>query len=272
MPRTARACVAGYSYHVLNRGNARSVVFHKAEDYAAFLRALHEASVRLPMPILAYCIMPNHFHLVVRPIGDCDLSSWMQWLMTTHVRRYLKHYDQSGHICRAGLNRSRRRTMNTWSLWSDTSSETLSAPTSCVGRRIGSGRASGPLSGLRTPPRSHSRRSSGAEIGPNSSIGRSPKPNPKRSACRSVGTARTVLKAGPDRPPRSWVSSPVSDREAHRGNEIQILPRSPTCLATIRTSPSVSIRGAQRKGDAEIAETTLWACSNRNVPFSFDLE
>jgi len=98
MPRTARACVAGYCYHVLNRGNARSEVFHKPEDYAAFLRAIREASVRLPMPLLAYCLMPNHFHLVVRPIGDGDLSLWMQWLMTTHVRRYLKHYGHSGHI------------------------------------------------------------------------------------------------------------------------------------------------------------------------------
>ena len=98
MPRTARACVAGYCYHVLNRGNARTEVFHKPEDYGAFLRAIHEASVRLPMPLLAYCLMPNHFHLVVRPVGDGDLSCWMQWLMTTHVQRYLKHYGQSGHI------------------------------------------------------------------------------------------------------------------------------------------------------------------------------
>ena len=98
MPRTARACVAGYCYHVLNRGNARAEVFHKPEDYEAFLRAIHEASVRLPMPLLAYCLMPNHFHLVVRPVGDGDLSRWMQWLMTTHVHRYLKHYRQSGHV------------------------------------------------------------------------------------------------------------------------------------------------------------------------------
>jgi putative transposase len=98
MPRTARACMAGYCYHVLNRGNARSEVFHKPEDYAAFLRAIHAASVRLPMPLLGYCLMPNHFHLVVRPVGDGDLSRWMQWLMTTHVTRYLKHYGHSGHI------------------------------------------------------------------------------------------------------------------------------------------------------------------------------
>ena len=62
MPRTARACVAGYCYHVLNRGNAGSEVFHQPGDYAAFLQTLGEASVRLPMPLLAYCLMPNHSH------------------------------------------------------------------------------------------------------------------------------------------------------------------------------------------------------------------
>ena len=98
MPRTVRASQAGFCYHVLNRGNAWAEVFHKPEDYAAFLRALNESSVRLPLRLLAYCLMPNHFHLVVRPHGDGDLSRWMQSLMTTHVRRYLKHYGHSEHV------------------------------------------------------------------------------------------------------------------------------------------------------------------------------
>jgi putative transposase len=98
MPRTSRACLGGYCYHVLNRGNARAEVFHKPGDYEAFLQAVNEASVRLPMPLFAFCLMPNHFHMVVRPHGDSDLSRWMQWLMTTHVRRYLKHYAHSGHV------------------------------------------------------------------------------------------------------------------------------------------------------------------------------
>jgi REP element-mobilizing transposase RayT len=70
MPRTARGCVAGYCYYILNRGNARSEVFHKPGDYAAFLQAIAEASVRVPMPLLAYCLLSNHFHLGVRPIAD----------------------------------------------------------------------------------------------------------------------------------------------------------------------------------------------------------
>ena len=50
------------AYHVLNRGNGRAEVFHKPDDYAAFLKLLCEANARLPMRLLAYCLMPNHFH------------------------------------------------------------------------------------------------------------------------------------------------------------------------------------------------------------------
>lgn len=98
MPRTARASVADYCYHVLNRGNGRAEVFHKPEDYDAFLSAVGDACQRLPMRVLGYCLMPNHFHMVLRPHGDGDLSRWMQWLMTAHVRRYRRHYGSSGHI------------------------------------------------------------------------------------------------------------------------------------------------------------------------------
>ena len=98
MPRTARSCSGGYTYHVLNRGNARATVFHKPDDYDAFLDLMAESSVRTPMRILAYCLMPNHFHLALWPRGDGDVSRWMHWLMTTHVRRHLGRYRSSGHV------------------------------------------------------------------------------------------------------------------------------------------------------------------------------
>ncbi len=98
MARTARASAAHYCYHVLNRGNGRAEVFHKAADYEAFLRLVADANKRLPMRVLGYCVMPNHFHLVLRPFGDGDLSRWMQWLLTSHVRRYRRHYGSSGHV------------------------------------------------------------------------------------------------------------------------------------------------------------------------------
>jgi putative transposase len=78
VPWTARASVGGICYHVLNRGNARAKVFHKAGDSAAFLDLMAEANERLPLMILGYVLMPNHFHLVLGPRGDGDLSRWLQ--------------------------------------------------------------------------------------------------------------------------------------------------------------------------------------------------
>lgn len=98
MPRTARAAVGGLCYHVLNRGNGRAEVFHKPKDYDAFIGLFTPACERLRMRILGWCLMPNHFHLVLRPYDDGDLGRWMQWLMTSHVRRYHRHYHGEGHV------------------------------------------------------------------------------------------------------------------------------------------------------------------------------
>jgi putative transposase len=90
--------VGGVCYHVLNRGNARKDVFHKKEDFAAFLALMEEANERLPLRVLAWRLIPNHFHVVLWPHEDGDLSQWMQWLMISHVRRYHRHYHSSGHV------------------------------------------------------------------------------------------------------------------------------------------------------------------------------
>jgi putative transposase len=98
MPRTARASLGNWCYHVLNRGNGRAEVFHKPEDYAAFIDLFAPACERISMRLLGWCLMPNHFHLVLWPRKDGDLGRWMQWLLTSHVRRYHKHYRSSGHV------------------------------------------------------------------------------------------------------------------------------------------------------------------------------
>ncbi len=98
MPRTNRASVGGVCYHVINRGNARATVFRKERDYEAFVELIASACQRLPMRVPGYCLMPNHFHLVLWPRHDGDLSRWMQWLMTSHVRRYHAHHHSSGHV------------------------------------------------------------------------------------------------------------------------------------------------------------------------------
>src|SRR5271157_5687971 len=98
MPRTARASAANLCYHVLNRGNNRARVFHKDGDFDAFVDLLAEAKLRIPMRILGYCMLPNHFHPALWPLGDGDLGRWMHWLLTAHFRRYQRHYRSTGHV------------------------------------------------------------------------------------------------------------------------------------------------------------------------------
>ncbi len=98
MPRTARAARGDICYHVMNRGNSRSIVFHNNDDYRYFETLLARAKKRMPMRILAWCLMPTHFHLLLYPLRDGDLGRWLHWLLTSHVQRYRKKYDSSGRI------------------------------------------------------------------------------------------------------------------------------------------------------------------------------
>jgi putative transposase len=97
-PTTARASVAGMSFHVLNRGNRRDPVFHKPGDYDAFVEAMTDACTRARVDLLGYCFKPNHFHLIVRTDRDADLGRWMQRLLMAHARRYYRHYGTTGHV------------------------------------------------------------------------------------------------------------------------------------------------------------------------------
>jgi len=83
-------------YHVLNRANARRTLFERVEDYEAFERTLVEAHARLPVGMLAYCVMPNHWHMILRPRADGDLSEFMRWLTVTHTNRWHAAHGTTG--------------------------------------------------------------------------------------------------------------------------------------------------------------------------------
>ena len=83
-------------YHVLNRAIGRSTLFERLEDYAAFEKALEEAGHRIPMRLLVFCVMPNHWHLVLWPRADGDLSECMRWLTNTHTRRWHLSHGTAG--------------------------------------------------------------------------------------------------------------------------------------------------------------------------------
>ena len=96
MPRRKRVCPRGEVFHVLNRAVARLTIFEKAADYEAFLRVLDETWAIVPLPIFAMVAMPNHWHFVVRPTTDDQVSEFFQRLTVMHTMRYHAHYRTGG--------------------------------------------------------------------------------------------------------------------------------------------------------------------------------
>jgi len=88
MGRNKRITLGGYVYHALNRANGRLRIFRKHSDFLAFEQILAEGVERFDMRICGYCIMPNHWHLLLWPRQDGDLSAFMRWITLTHTQRY----------------------------------------------------------------------------------------------------------------------------------------------------------------------------------------
>jgi putative transposase len=97
MPRIKRTDVGNHVYHVLNRANARVRIFDDNVDYQHFEAVLEEGLERFDMRLLAYCIMPNHWHLVLYPRNDGDLQKFMGWVTNTHTRRWHTRKGTIGH-------------------------------------------------------------------------------------------------------------------------------------------------------------------------------
>jgi putative transposase len=84
-------------YHVLNRAAGKGNLFRDEEEFAAFIRALHETLERTPIRLCAFCVMSNHWHLVLWPEKDGELARFMQRLTITHVRRWVEHRHRVGY-------------------------------------------------------------------------------------------------------------------------------------------------------------------------------
>jgi putative transposase len=100
MGRAPRIDLGGYVYHIINRANGRQTLFHDAKDYVFFEKILTEAVEIFDLPLLAYTVMPNHFHFVFFPTQDGVIGQFMQWFTLTHTKRYhvQKKTTGSGHL------------------------------------------------------------------------------------------------------------------------------------------------------------------------------
>ncbi len=98
MPRIPRGDQSGEVQHIINRGNARMAVFHDDEDYQKFIDLLQKGRERNAIELMAFCLMPNHYHLALRSKKPGSMSRFMQWLHTSYVRYHHQKYQSSGHL------------------------------------------------------------------------------------------------------------------------------------------------------------------------------
>ena len=96
MGRPKRITKGNVVYHVLNRANGRLRIFKKRQDFEAFESILAEGIERYAMRLCGYCIMSNHWHLVLWPRDDGDLTNFMRWVTVTHTQRWHAAHGTSG--------------------------------------------------------------------------------------------------------------------------------------------------------------------------------
>lgn len=96
MARNARVDVGDTVYHVLNRAVGRLRIFTSTDDYRDFLAILEDAREKTDMRILAFVVMPNHWHLVVYPRNNKDMGLFMHQLTNAHTRRVHAKTETTG--------------------------------------------------------------------------------------------------------------------------------------------------------------------------------
>jgi REP element-mobilizing transposase RayT len=97
MPRQLRIDYPGAIHHVLSRGDRRENIYHDDVDRQDFLKTLAEACQKTDWQVHAYCLMSNHFHLVVET-PNANLVEGMHWLLSTYTIRLNRRQDTPGHV------------------------------------------------------------------------------------------------------------------------------------------------------------------------------
>ena len=96
MPREARLDIAGLTYHVICRGIERKAIFIDEGDYRYFMRTLCRVVAEEADALYAFCLMPNHVHLLVKP--RTALATCMRRLLTSYAVYFNKRYKRAGHL------------------------------------------------------------------------------------------------------------------------------------------------------------------------------
>ena len=97
MPRKLRVEYPGAIYHVMNRGDRREPIFRDEEDRKVFLLTLGLCCGKTDWQVHAWCLMANHFHLVVET-PRANLVPGMKWFLGTYTARFNRRHKLFGHL------------------------------------------------------------------------------------------------------------------------------------------------------------------------------
>ena len=198
-----RSLVAGGYYHLINRGNDRSVVFHRPTTTGVSCDDRRAQEEIAPAALLAFCLMPNHFHLVVSRPVQRDVSRWMHWLLTTHTHRHHLRYGTSGRVWQGRFKAfpieqdDHLLTVMRYVERNACARDSSNAPSNGLGAAL-PGERMDPVAAACPSPRSRSRPTGG-----HASTPRRPPRNSRPCERPSIGSNRTATNHGWPRPPNA---------------------------------------------------------------------
>ena len=99
MPTAQRSFETGSFYHIYNRGNRRALIYRCTGDYSRFLFKMGEYAARHGVSVVSYCLMPNHYHLLIRQDRDGGILRFMRSLSTSTAKYFNWQYGEVGHLC-----------------------------------------------------------------------------------------------------------------------------------------------------------------------------
>lgn len=96
--RKPRELKEGASYHVISRANRKEMILNSDEVKEMFLEVIRRAQKKYKFLIKNFCIMGNHYHLIIKPLGKESLSKIMQWILSTFALKFNRMFGLTGHV------------------------------------------------------------------------------------------------------------------------------------------------------------------------------
>ena len=98
MGRPSRNYQSGSYHHLVNRGVAKCATYLDDEDYAEFIKLLQIGCYKYRMDVIAYALMPNHYHILIQAVQNGNISKCMHWINGNYAKYFNKRYERVGHL------------------------------------------------------------------------------------------------------------------------------------------------------------------------------